>query len=140
MWDMLTKLIDSYELVFWWLGILSFVALFVSISVIPFIIIRIPANYFNHNKRHSLPWSGQHPLAQLLLLFARNILGLILITIGFILLFLPGQGILTILVGVLLLNFPGKFRFERWLISQPAILKSVNWLRLRNNKTAIIIN
>lgn len=139
MWDALTRLIENYAFALWWLGIFSFAALLVSISVIPFIVVRIPADYFNHNKRHFLPWSNQHPVARLLLLFVRNMLGLVLIIVGFILLFLPGQGILTILAGVLLLNFPGKFRFERWLISRPAILKSVNWLRLRNNKEIIAL-
>ena len=44
-------------------------------------------------------------------------------------LILPGQGLLTMMVGLLLLDFPGKFRFERWLISNALLLHSLNRLR-----------
>ena len=49
-------------------------------------------------------------------------------------LFTPGQGILSILAGLLLMNFPGKFRLERWLVQRPGVLKSLNWLRARRGK------
>jgi hypothetical protein len=49
-------------------------------------------------------------------------------------LFTPGQGILTILAGLLLMNFPGKYRLERWLVQRPGVLSSLNWLRTRRGK------
>jgi hypothetical protein len=46
----------------------------------------------------------------------------------------PGQGILTILVGLLLMNFPGKYRVERWLVTRPGVLRSLNRLRKRRGE------
>ena len=43
----------------------------------------------------------------------------------------PGQGVLTIVVGMLLFDFPGKFRLERWLVTRPTVWRSINWLRER---------
>jgi len=40
----------------------------------------------------------------------------------------PGPGILTIVLGVMLLNFPGKRRLERWLIRRPMVLSAMNRL------------
>jgi hypothetical protein len=28
-----------------------------------------------------------------------------------------------------LMNFPGKYRVERWLVLQPGVLRGLNWLR-----------
>jgi hypothetical protein len=41
----------------------------------------------------------------------------------------PGQGLITILIGVMLLDFPGKRELERKIISRPAVLSNVNKLR-----------
>ena len=64
-----------------------------------------------------------------LYLIAKNILGFVLIIAGIAMLVLPGQGLLTIVVGVVLMNFPGKFRLERWLAMRAPIWRSLNWLR-----------
>lgn len=139
MWNELIRAINTYEVILGWLALVSLVVFLLSLLAIPYLIVRIPADYFCHHKRHRLPWSDQHPLVRLLFLMLKNLIGLLLIALGFILLFLPGQGILTVLVGVLLVNFPGKYRFERWLIARPAVLNSVNWLRRRYNKPLIDI-
>ena len=46
-------------------------------------------------------------------------------------LFVPGQGLLTIIVGLTVMNYPGKFRLERWLVMRPRVLPALNWLRKR---------
>lgn len=43
--------------------------------------------------------------------------------------FIPGQGILTMLIGLGLMSFPGKYALEKKLIAQPAVLNSINWIR-----------
>ena len=52
-------------------------------------------------------------------------------------LFIPGQGLLTIAIGLLLVDFPGKYRLERWLISRRPIIRVVNWMRRRAGRTEI---
>ena len=44
---------------------------------------------------------------------------------------LPGQGLLTIFMGLMLMNFPGKRSLELRIIRIPSILKSVNWMRAK---------
>ncbi|HYG08570.1 MAG TPA: hypothetical protein VD835_01220, partial [Pyrinomonadaceae bacterium] len=43
----------------------------------------------------------------------------------------PGQGVLTILMGVMLLDFPGKRRLELKLVSRPNVLRAINRIRQR---------
>jgi hypothetical protein len=58
-------------------------------------------------------------------------LGILLVLAGIMMLVLPGQGILAMLIGIGLMDFPGKFRLERWFARQPAVFKSLNWIRTR---------
>ena len=55
----------------------------------------------------------------------RNLYGSLLILAGIVMLFLPGQGILTILFGFLLLDFPGKRGLWRRMLAHPKIEPSL---------------
>jgi len=63
----------------------------------------------------------------------QHVVGVILIVLGVVMSLpgVPGQGILTAFVGVMLLNFPGKRRFERWVLRRPTIRLSIGKLRAR---------
>ena len=50
---------------------------------------------------------------------------------GLAMLVLPGQGIWSILIGLSLINFPGKYQVERALVSRPTVHRSLNWVRRR---------
>lgn len=117
-----------------WLAVVSAVVFIVSLASLPWLVARIPVDYFHEDHRPVLPWAERHPLIRWPLLILRNLAGLILFAAGLAMLVLPGQGLLTLLASLVLLNFPGKYRLERWLIRQPAILHSVNWLRKRGNR------
>ena len=47
---------------------------------------------------------------------------------------LPGQGLLTILIGLAVMQFPGKFELERWLVTRKGVLEGINWLRQRSGR------
>ncbi len=64
-------------------------------------------------------------------LLIKNAVGTMLLAAGIAMLVLPGQGILTILAALALLNFPGKRTLEMWILHRPSILRTVNWLRRR---------
>jgi hypothetical protein len=66
-------------------------------------------------------------------------LGAILVAAGLAMLMLPGQGILTILIGLGVMNFPGKYRLERWIISRPTVLKAVNWIRSKSHHPPLVM-
>ncbi len=110
------------------------VAFFVgTLIVIPFILVRLPPHYFD--ERHPRRWMpNRSPVLRLVGLIAKNAVGAVFLAVGIALLFLPGQGILTILLGVSLMDFPGKRYIERKIIGQPAVLKAVNSLRAKYNK------
>jgi hypothetical protein len=71
------------------------------------------------------------------LLALKNVLGVVLLIAGLIMLIAPGQGLLTIMIGLTLIDFPGKYRLESWFVTRPAVWKSVNWLRRRAGRAEI---
>ena len=112
----------------------------VSVVVVPWVIVRLPADYFSHDRPHHEPFSGfSHPL-QILLIIGKNLLGLLLVFVGMVLLVLPGQGVIVILIGVSLLDFPRKKQLERWLISRGPLLKFANWLRVKWHKEPLVVD
>lgn len=124
--DALAQLYSTHSIWLGWLALLSIALFIISIALIPYLIIRIPTDYF------SSP-SKSHSSQSKWLWIIRNLFGCILILAGITMLVLPGQGLLTILIGLFISDFPGKYQLEYYLIRQPAILKSINWIRRRNN-------
>lgn len=115
-------------------------ALFVaSILVIPPLIVRIRPDYFAHAVRPPSRWADRNRLVRLALAVAKNALGGILMIAGLAMLVLPGQGLLTLLVGFLLIDFPGKYGLEKWLIRRRYILGPINWLRMRRNRPPLLV-
>jgi len=114
------------------LGVVS-VALFVlSAAGIPWFIARVPADYFSRRElfEMSMP-SGPRSVWRLVGRVLKNLLGVVLLVAGIAMLALPGQGLLTIFVSLLLLEFPGKRRLERRLIAWPPLYRAINALRRR---------
>jgi hypothetical protein len=73
------------------------------------------------------------------LIVGKNLLGYVLVFAGLLMLFLPGQGVVTILIGITLVDFPGKYRFERWVVSQGPVLRSINRLRKRAGRPPLFL-
>jgi len=73
------------------------------------------------------------------LLVGKNLLGCIFLGAGMAMLVLPGPGVLTILVALTLLDFPGKFRLERWIVARRPLLGTINWLRRRAGRTPLAL-
>ncbi|MFO7287816.1 MAG: PGPGW domain-containing protein [Gammaproteobacteria bacterium] len=116
----------------------SVVSLLLGALLVPAMILRIPPDYFLPERRVPLAKRSRHPVVRLLLLAAKNLLGAILLIAGFALLFLPGQGLLTLLAGLIIMNYPGKYQFERWLVRRPHVLSAMNWLRQRYGRSPLI--
>lgn len=112
-----------------WLAGVSLVTFFLSVLLIPMYIGRLPQNYFIHLQKKNSQFHYS-PLS-LLILFTRNIVGIVLVFAGIIMLFLPGQGLLTILIGILCMSFPGKHRFIVYLTTRSSTQRSLNWTRKR---------
>ena len=123
----------SEEALFW-LGVVSVLSIFGSISGVAWFIARMPADYFSHEKREPVSDLYGWPPLRYLVAALKNFVGAVLIVFGLLLLLTPGQGLLTILIGTMLLNFPGKYRLERWFITRPGVLNGLNWARAKLGK------
>lgn len=125
---------EDHTTLLWSVGIASIVIFFASLLIMPALVIRIPVDYFNHAGRPPSRFARLHPAARLALRIGKNVLGGLLLMAGVAMLVLPGQGLLTILVGFLLLDFPRKYHFERWLVRKRAVHRPINWLRRRHHR------
>ena len=122
----------------WLLGVVSIGMLAVSAMLVPLVIVRLPADFYRERDGR-----GQRSLAEprvlpWLVLAIKNVLGGILLLAGLLMLFLPGQGILTILVALTLLDFPGKRALELRILRNPTVLRAVNWLRRRAGREPFV--
>ena len=80
-----------------------------------------------------------YPIFWLVSIIIKNLVGYTLIIGGILMLVLPGQGLFTIFVGLMLSNYPGKFYIERKFIAIPSVLRAINWLRKKSNTPSIKI-
>ena len=124
------------------IGVGIFLAsLALSFGAIAVVMLKIPANYFSShyvqdflpNSRWIVRWGA---------VVLKNILGVLLIGLGILLSLpgVPGQGILTILLGLIMLDIPGKRPLEAGIIKRPAVLAAINGLRAKYNKPPLIMD
>ena len=118
----------------WWVGAGSLAMLVSSLLVLRVVLVRIPADYF---VRHTPLLAGkQHPAWEIALLVLKNLVGAVLVLLGLVM-SLPGvagQGFLTVLAGLSLMNFPGKRRLEKLIIGRPMIYGPINSIRAKAGK------
>jgi Putative transmembrane protein (PGPGW) len=116
------------------LGIVSVASVVLSVALVPWLVCRLPADYFARSEppepRSSTPMAGR---------IARNVLGATLIALGSLMLILPGQGLLTVAAGLVLSEFPGKYRLERKLLGFAPVLHAINLIRRRRGKAPLVI-
>ena len=124
------------------IGALIFVASFlINLAIVSFILVKLPADYFSNSGRKKF-MAGHNPAVRVAALIGKNILGVLLVALGVVLSLpgVPGQGLLTILLGIMLLDFPGKHRLEQKLLSRPSIVNAINGLRGRFGKPPLELN
>ena len=112
-----------------------------SFASIAFVMVKIPADYFSPtNSRDFLPNSRRH--VRWGALIAKNIFGVFLVLLGIVLSLpgVPGQGILTILLGLIMLDIPGKRPLEARIIKRPAVRAAIDNLRARYNKAPLVLD
>lgn len=132
-------LLHNYKNEFIILAWISVSLLIISIAVIPWIVIKIPQNYFHEHYRVRAAKQSNHPLIAQFFTGLKNVIGFLFVVLGVLMLVLPGQGILTILMGLFMMNFPGKYRLERKIVSAPKVLQSLNWIRAKANKPPLML-
>ncbi|RUO28733.1 hypothetical protein [Aliidiomarina sanyensis] len=131
--EQLQWLIDLIQPHLPWLISLSVLMALASMILIPLLIVRMPADYFAHRRRHR-HWT----VTRILVYVFRNIIALLLFLAGAVMLILPGQGLLTILIAVVVSDVPGKYQLEKWVLRQKGVLKAMNWIRKRYEQVPIV--
>jgi hypothetical protein len=124
------------------LGLAVFVVSSVGgLLVVGLILVRIPADYFSEKRGRNF-LRGRHPMLRATGVVLKNVAGIVLVVVGFVLSLpgVPGPGFLTIFIGIMLLDFPGKTRLERWLVCRPPILRPVNRLRKKRGKPPLVVD
>lgn len=115
------------------LSVLMLVALStttLSLLVAPFILQRLPTDYFARTIAHKKSWSTGALAVRIL----RNLLAAALFLLGIALLSLPGPGIVTILLALGLSDLPIRTRLFRWVMQRPKLRRTVDRLRVRVGK------
>ena len=110
---------------------------YVAVSVV---LVKLPADYFHPDYTYRM-LPNSHPILRTIGIGLKNLLGIVLILSGIVLSFpgVPGPGLLTIFIGVMLTDIPGKRRVEAKLISRPSILSGINKLRQRYKKPPFLL-
>jgi archaellum biogenesis protein FlaJ (TadC family) len=130
--------IHGNEELMWWLLAASVFAFFSTLLLVPLILIRLPSDYFSHRRRRETRARFRHPIALAFFAVLKNVLALLFVLAGIAMLVLPGQGVLTIVVGLMLLDFPGKYHVERWAVGHRSVLQAINWIRTRAHKPPLM--
>ena len=121
-----------------WFAVSSLFMFVGTLVAIPIILMRLPADYFDI--RIPRPWmENHHPVLRVMGHVVKNLVGAIFLFAGLLMLFLPGQGVLTMLIGLSLVEFPGKRRLEAKIVGQPTVLNTINSMRAKFDKPPHII-
>lgn len=116
-------------------------SLALSFGAIAIVMVKIPKNYFSsHYKRDFMP--GSSFVVRWGAVIAKNVFGVFLILLGIALSLpgVPGQGVLTILLGLIMLDIPGKRPLEARIIKRPAVLSAINNLRAKYGKEPLEVD
>jgi hypothetical protein len=129
--DLIVAWLRSHQNILGWAGLLSLIMMVATLLAVPLIIISLPPQYLNEEKDRlselQSPWRWPY-------LVVKNIMGAVLLLAGVAMLILPGQGLLTLAIGLGLMNFPGKRSLIRRLIGRPRVLRTINQWRARAHK------
>ena len=115
----MTEWLASYSSILIGIGGLSILILIFSIIGLGWFISQIPEDYFVHEKRQADNWNKYSSETRVVIIIVKNVIGIVMLISGLFLLVLPGQGILTMIIGILLIDYPGKFKLEQKIISIP---------------------
>src|SRR4029453_7046028 len=139
----LTELLYAFDLtwnkVLW--GLVLYVGTFIgSTVVVAWLVIRLPATYFCDASPRDI-WGDRRPVLRWTGFLLKNLLGILLVMLGGImsLPIIPGPGILMLVLGIMLLDFPGKRRLGQWLVRRATVLQAMNRLRQRYGKPPLVV-
>ncbi len=119
----------EHEAVLLGFGVASIVLFVGGLLLVPVLIVRIPADYFVRPADDESRFTRRHPAIAIGVKVVKNLLGVVLVLAGIAMLALPGQGLLTLLIGLLLIDGPGKRKLELWILRRRPVRRTIDWIR-----------
>ena len=129
MWNDLLGWMTEHQELIRLIGNASLIILVVTVIALPVIVKQLPVDYFVNENRQPAWHERKYPLLWGAVTMLKNLLGLVLILAGIAMLVLPGQGAVTVLIGLAITNFPAKYKLERRIVSQRAVGATLNKIR-----------
>lgn len=129
--------LQSHENLLGWMFGLSLASLVLTALLLPVFVVRLPEDYFLATRQEL---AGRRGVVHWIARAGKNLLGFVFVLAGLAMLLLPGQGLLTLLIGLLLLDFPGKRAIERRLARRPKVLGFLNRIRARRGRGPLRID
>jgi len=131
--------IKDFQDLWWWLGALSVVTFVLTLVITPILVALIPADFFVRREAHRALWAEKFPVLYYSFRVLKNLIGSVLIPAGLVMMILPGPGLIAIIIGLMLVDFPGKITFVRWLVRKETIHQPINTLRVSLNRPPLMI-
>ena len=119
-----------------WVSSISGVGLLVFLIVTPWLIVRMPDDFFSKPQRYN--WLDRKPaMIRIPIRILKNLLAVTLLILGVVMFLTPASGLFPILLGVVLADVPGKSKLQRWILCKKTIRKSMNWLRRKFHRKPV---
>ena len=119
-----------------WVSSISGVGLLVVATVTPWLIVRMPEDFFSNPQRYN--WLDRKPASiRVPIRILKNLLAIVLVIVGVIMFLTPASGLFPILLGIVLADVPGTLKLQRWILCRKTIRKSMNWLRRKFHRRPV---
>jgi len=137
--ETLRQFADEHQTLLTWLAWGSGAMLVVSLLTLPAVAVMLPRDFIvrtlardEHPRSDS--WWNRHSAVRVTLRVLKNVVGVLLAIAGLAMLVLPGQGLITLALSLVLLDLPGKRKLEARVLRSPKLLGPINRLRHRFGK------
>jgi hypothetical protein len=105
------------------------------------VVLYLPSDYFVRDG-DAASFARRHDVVRVALRIMKNALGWVMLPLGIFMALplVPGPGLVCILIGVSLLDFPGKRRLEERLLAYRPVLHAANRMRQRFGRPPILVH
>ena len=132
--DKLHAWLTGHSLLLGVMASLSAALLIVTVVAAPWAVSRLPSNYLLQRLERSSKQGIWYSVASV----SRALLGFLVTLLGLVMLITPGPGVIMLLLGISIAEFPGRNRLLIYLATRPNVLSSLNWMRKRHGKPPFI--
>lgn len=139
LFDSLAEAFHSNRMLAGKIALISLLVWLVYAALMFMAVARMSPDYFLAREPASGSWRRRHPLVRWSGHVAKNLVGLPLLLAGLAMLPLPGPGVLTIVVALSLLDFPGKRRLVLRIVRERHVRRSIDWIRVKAGRPPILL-